>query len=196
MSYPKSSENFCYYEFRPRGFDRTWMPANKYQKQLVDLLAYNAQVLREGMPNGSYIKITSGVRASSDYDRLIRAGYRPSPTSDHFCGHVVQIPDNTAKNRKKIKVYGKNFYLSSGAIDTVPVGMSVLDFFNMAVKKTINGECFFGQVIYELDPEKGAEWVHLSNDYEQVFGYKTSKLLNKDKFLKTTDGGITYQKIS
>ena len=109
----KITKNFSFYEFRPKGRPKSWMPTSEFQKRLIVNLAKNLQTVRTALPNGSWIQITSGVRSASDYTRLIKAGYRPSKTSDHNFGNAVQLNTNTAKYKK----FGPTYNFSVGAAD-------------------------------------------------------------------------------
>ncbi|MCL4102517.1 hypothetical protein [Fibrobacter sp. HC4] len=63
-----------------------------YQLSLLQLLAKNLQKVRDLLQPYAVsgkrvsISITSGVRTAEDYNRLVKNGYNPSKTSDHFCG--------------------------------------------------------------------------------------------------------------
>ena len=70
------------------------------------------QIIRDA--HGSAISFNSAVRLPSDYQRLIDAGYNPSPTSDHFFGLPVTIPE---KEKVKISKFGSIYTMSSGAVD-------------------------------------------------------------------------------
>ncbi|NJR75363.1 MAG: hypothetical protein HC773_20435 [Scytonema sp. CRU_2_7] len=100
-----ASKNFDYNEFRPNGADSTWMPDSSLQKILLDNLILNLQVVREAMPTGSYMRVTSGVRNLVDFERLIEAGYNPSETSDHNFGLGVRL----RRHSTKISVFGATY---------------------------------------------------------------------------------------
>lgn len=126
--------------------------------------------------------VTSGLRTLRDYERLIKAGYNPSPKSDHFYG---------------LKPF------TSGAVDivTTPGGCSVGRLFHILCacydKKNewfhLPGGTYLhvGQLIYEVNPIKKIEWIHVSNPKTLFFDSppKVSVLL------KSLDGGITYEAI-
>jgi len=181
------TKNFSYSEFRPKKATKSWMPTSEYQKLLIDELAENLQVVRSEMPSG-YMKITSGVRDKNDYERLKRLGYNPSRTSDHNCGLAIELP----KHDRKYKKFGDTYNFAVGAADVVPVGMSAKELFNLSVKLVQGGKCNFGQVIYEKDPNSGAEWVHYGNSLKDLFAPQIIDMINRTQFMKTTDGGRTY----
>jgi len=182
----KVTNNFSYYEFGPSGCKVTWVPDNEYQKRLIKDLAQNLQVLRDiaKVP----IKIMSGVRSMDDYYRLQGSGYNPSETSDHFCGVAVPIKPTSTKYKK----FGSTYNFAVGAGDCIPNGMSVRTFFELAMKAYVDSKVKFGQIIYEKDPVKKVEWVHVSNLYEHYFSSSTVAWLGKTKFMQSVDGGKNY----
>lgn len=185
----KITANFSYFEFRPRNTPTTWAPDNDLQALMIRTLAENLQIIRSMMPAKASIKITSAVRTQKDAEDLIRSGYNPSPTSDHFCGFSVPIQKTDSKYQK----FGPTYNFACGAADCVPMGMKVSDFFSLAVNETKNGRCRFGQVIHEYTPSTGAEWVHFGNDPTSFFSMNICSLIARSKFMKSIDGGKTYQ---
>lgn len=185
----KITKNFYFYEFRPKGRQKTWMPSSIFQKGLIVNLAKDLQVVRSAMPRGAWIQITSGVRSAQDYTRLINAGYRPSKTSDHNFGNAVPLKANTVKYKK----YGSTYNFSVGAADCVPRNFPVKSLFELAVHLTQEGVCNFGQVIYEKSPKSGAEWVHLGADPSYCFSEEIVRFMKRTQFLVSLDGGKSYQ---
>jgi hypothetical protein len=183
------TKNFSYYEFGPKGSPKAWIPTSQYQKILLDSLANNLQVIRSEIPEGSYMRITSGVRTLSDYNRLKNQGYRPSKTSDHNCG--VSIP--LASHTNKFKIFGETYNFAVGAADIQPIGISTKELFNLSVRLTQGGKCDFGQIIYEYDPSSKQEWIHYGGSLKELFSEIIIDMINRDKFLKSVDGGRTYQ---
>jgi len=183
------TKNFSFHEFKPKKATKSWVPTSEYQRALLTQLAENLQVIRSEIPEDCYMRITSGVRTLEDYDRLKKLGYRPSKTSDHYCGVAIPLP----KHDRKYKKFGETYNFAVGAADIVPVGMSTEDLFNLSVKLTQGGKCDFGQVIYEKDPSSGAEWVHYGNSLKELFAPQIVDMINRTQFLKTLDGGRTYQ---
>ena len=163
------TKNFSFYEYRPKGQPKSWKPSSLYQKTLITNLAENQQVIRNELPSGAYMKITSGVRTLADYDRLINAGYNPSKTSDHNCG--VSIPLKP---------------------DVVSPGMSIWDLFKLSFRLTKEGMCDFGQIIYEKNPANGSEWIHYGNSLKSLFSEQIVEMIGRQKFMQSLDGGRTY----
>ena len=134
------------------------------------------------------MKVTSGVRVLSDYERLILAGYKPSKTSDHNCGVSIPLEPGT----KKFKKFGETYNFAVGASDIFPVGMGVWDLFKLSFRLTKEGMCDFGQIIYEKNPEDGKEWVHYGGSLKELFTEEVIKMINRHKFMKSIDGGRSY----
>ena len=183
------TKNFSFYEFRPKGKPKTWLPTVDYQRRLIINLATNLQIVRSAMPKGSHIQITSGVRSADDYTRLIKSGYNPSKTSDHNYGNAVSL----AINSKKYKKYGPTYNFSVGAADCVSHGFRPYDLFLLAKEMTQVGSCSFGQIIYEENPRTRAQWVHFGGDPSFVFSNNTIDFIKRTKFLMSYDGGKSYQ---
>lgn len=182
------TKNFSFYEFRPKGQPKTWKPNSFYQKILLENLAKNLQVIRNHTPEGSYMKITSGVRLLSDYERLRNKGYYPSKTSDHNCGVSIKLD----KGSHKFKKFGETYNFSIGAADVVPVNLKVWDLFKLSFRLTKESMCDFGQIIYERNPLNGSEWVHYGNSLKPFFNKKIIDLIAKIQFMKSIDGGKSY----
>jgi len=181
--------NFSYYEFRPHGASKSWRPSSKYQNILITNLAENLQVVRSEIPKGCYMRLTNGVRTLADFSRLENKGYHPSKTSDHNCGVAIKLE----KHDRKYKIFGETYNFAVGAGDVIPVGISVKELFNLSVKLTQGGKCDFGQVIYEYDPNDGDEWVHYGGSLKDLFAPQIVDMINRTKFLKSLNGGRTYQ---
>lgn len=185
----KITKNFSFYEFRPKGRPKTWLPSNEYQKKLIVELAQNLQIVRTAMPRRTWMQITSGLRALADYDRLVRSGYRPSKTSDHNCGNAIRLSTGS----RKFKKYGPTYNFSVGAADIVPRGFSAIGLFLLAKEMTEVKECNFGQVIYEKNPRNGAEWVHFGADPSFVFSDEIVEFISRTQFMQSLNGGRSYQ---
>lgn len=182
----KITKNFSFWEFGPNGCSKSWVPDNEYQKRLITDLALNLQILRDLASKKISISISSGVRTIEDFYRLQGSGYNPSETSDHFCGNAVPIKSTSEKYKK----FGPTYNFSVGAADCIPSGISVINFFQLAMNAFRDSKVKFGQIIYEKN--KKVEWVHLSNDYEKYFSMQTVEWLAKTRFMKSIDGGKTY----
>jgi len=183
------TKNFSFYEFKPKNEPKSWKPNSYYQKMLITTLAKNLQIIRNKLPSGSYMKVTSGVRLLSDYERLKAAGYRPSKTSDHNCGVAIKLKPDTFKFKK----FGETYNFSVGAADIVSVGMSVWDLFKLSFRLTKESMCDFGQIIYEKIPGTEIEWIHYGNSLKHFFSSHIIKMISRQKFLKSLDGGKTYE---
>lgn len=183
------TKNFSNYEFRPHGKPRSWVPGSEYQKLLIVNLAENLQVVRSEMPPDSWMNITNAVRELSDFQRLTLMGYKPSKTSDHNCGVAVPLEKYTDKYKK----FGDTYNFAVGAADVQSVGFSIKELFNLSVKLTQGGKCDFGQIIYEYDPNRKSEWVHYGGSLDWLFKSPIINMINRTKFMKSTDGGRSYK---
>jgi len=154
-----------------------------YQESLLQLLADNLQKVRDMLQQYAVegkkvsIGISSGVRTAEDYDRLKAKGYNPSKTSDHLCG--LQL---TAKpTLGAADIYVTNCKLSMKEIFTKI----------MYWDKTL--QVHFGQVIYEYNPATKAEWIHLGNDWNQIFHVGIN--VSRTKYMQSLDNGKSYQAV-
>jgi hypothetical protein len=176
MTDKKLTSNFKLSEF-------TKSDPTDYQLSLLKILANELQIVRnrlqefkEGM-KPVYVVITSGVRTKADYDRLVKKGYNPSKTSDHFCGY--QTDGNPTLGAADINVY-------NCSMTTKQIALYIKQ---LVLSYDVN----FGQVIYEKNPATGAEWIHLGNDPELIF--KNSITVKRKKFLMSLDNGKTYKEL-
>lgn len=176
MKDEKLSDNFKLSEFSKGEL-------TSYQVDLLRILAGELQVVRnrlqefkEGM-KPVYVVITSGVRTKADYDRLVKQGYNPSKTSDHFCGY--QIEGTPTLGAADIQVY-------NCSMTTKKIALYIKQ---LVLSYDVN----FGQVIYEKNPATGAEWIHLGNDPELIF--KKGITVKRNKFLMSLDNGKTYKEL-
>lgn len=158
----------------------TTIAVSDYQLSLLQLLANNLQIVRDSLQEFAVagknvsITITSGVRTQADYDRLKAKGYNPSATSDHFCGLQLQSKPTL------------------GAVDIV-VNNCTLSHRQIAAKIIEwdkAGKVHFGQVIYEYNPANKVNWVHLGNDWKQIFSDKIN--FARAKYLMSLDNGKSY----
>jgi len=189
----KITKNFSFWEFGPKGCGKSWVPDNENQKSMIYILTENIQKLRDKAntlkkSSSVAINISSGIRTMADYYRLQGSGYNPSQTSDHFCGTAMPLEVGTDKYKK----FGSTYNFSSGAGDCVVVGMPTYDFFKMAMDEFRLTHVKFGQIIYEKDPIKKVDWVHLSGAYENYFSDSIVRWLDKKPFLKSLNGGKSY----
>lgn len=140
------------------------------------------------------IKISNGMRFPSDINRLRKAGYNPSETSDHLFGNVVRV-----KSLPKKAKYGAYYAFSVGAADCIPsigakaVWEKVNPYFNKA-EGTIElptGKIKVGQFILE---KRNGYWLHISNPASLIYSTKFDKrFLNRTPFLYSDDNGKTYK---
>lgn len=189
MDEQKITENFSFWEFKPKNARKTWMPSSEYQKDMIRNLAESLQIVRSSMPRDAWMQITSGVRSADDFERLKKAGYHPSETSDHNFGYAVPLSKGTAKYKK----YGPTYNFAIGAADVVPKGIKVTELFSIAMSRTKAGLCHFGQVIYEKNPSTGAEWVHFGADPRPFFSPHIIRFLNRVQFMQSLNGGKSYE---
>lgn len=174
----KLTENFKLSEFVSLDEELT-----EYQIALLTNLAEeleyvrkNLQQYKSGMKPVCMV-VTSGVRTKADIARLKKQGYNPSENSDHLCG--VQ-----ANGKPTLGAADIQFYNCSKTTKQIA----------LIVKEMVNSNAvYFGQVIYEKNPKTGAEWIHFSNDPEQIFAYQIAKTIQRKKFLMSVDNGKTYK---
>jgi len=143
------------------------------------------------------IKVTNGIRFDGDYERLIKAGYHPSETSDHGFQDCVSLTSH-----KKIARFGKEYAYSVGAADIVPACGAEVAFARMRE--------FFEPITCELKlPAQNIEvgqmilehgksyWLHVSNPATVIYdGLFVQRYLKKTPFLISLDNGKTYQPVA
>ena len=178
----KLAKNFWLKEFTTMSWDDLSPQRQFLLKNLADTLQKIRNVLKVK------ITVTSGLRTVADYHRLVKRGYNPSETSSHAFGASVLL-----RSMKKIKKFGTRYSYSVGAADIVP-NMDVWDAYRKIVslwkRKKLDIE--FGQLIYESQGSK--EWIHISNPPTLVYSEEFArKFLKRARFLKSMDGGKTYQ---
>lgn len=159
-----------------------------YQKFLYDHLLYTLNVIRQEV--GSPMIITSCGRDMGKFNSMIRRGYFPSPTSDHFWG--LPVPCSKAKHKK---IYGKNFTMSVGAVDFITPRASMFQVFKLAIKLSMGQMIRTGQLIFESRTKPTpAQWIHLSNPRDLVFDPDFLNKIGavKSPLLFTKDGGKNY----
>ena len=172
----KLAKNFSLSEF-------TKTDVTDYQLSLLKILAGELQKVRDFLQDfksgksAVSISINSGLRTQADYDRLKKSGYNPSATSDHFCG--LQLQGKPTIGAADIAV--KNCSLTLREIASKIIE---LDKF---------GDVHFGQVIYETNPKTGSEWIHLGNDWTQIFHPDID--VSRTKYMQSLDNGKTYQAV-
>ena len=152
---------------------------------LREAMRGNLNVVRANIK--SPMRITNCVRVLSDFKRLIKKGYNPSSTSDHFWGKPIP----TIK-KKNISKYGKFFTFSAGAVDVQCPNVNLLAVFYRIKKLQAKGRVHFGQVIYEKS--RRTEWIHLGNSRLLLFSRNLLMRVGavKSVFLKSLNGGKSY----
>lgn len=103
---------------------------------------------------------TSGIRTLDDLARLVRAGYNPSPTSDHFFGLAVPYK-------------GTTYTQSVGAVDLYVPGLRsvfkhIVNYFLTKYPNPIDRP---RQLIFETSA-KGNDWLHIANVPSRVLSPK------------------------
>lgn len=146
---------------------------------------------------GVPISISNGVRTIEDYYRLIKEGYLPSSTSDHFAMQVVQINE---KDTRKRAIYGEFYNLSTLATDLVgdfDKYQLCRDLYLTITKRVdensphfVKGFADVKQLIHEVQGSK--EWIHISVPYEAIYTKEVSNSILSQypvsKFLKMRNG--------
>jgi len=153
-----------------------------YQLSLVQLLANNLQIVRDKLQafkrvqdKNVSISISSGVRTAADYERLKANGHNPSANSDHFCGYQP----------------GSKPTLGAADIRVNNCSLSLKDIASLIIEWDKSGIVHFGQIIYEFNPSTGGCWIHVGNDWNQIF--KEGIKFSRTKYLMSLDNGKTYQ---
>lgn len=143
------------------------------------------------------------VREAYDFQRLINAGFFPSPTSDHYAGNIVDL--SGTKHEKK---YGKLWRYSTFASDCSFRGLGYgglrelcIDIYLTLTKKIkendsrfVHGLVNIKQLILESQIHNGKlkYWLHVSLPYEAIysreFSDKIKKGYPKAKYLVMKDG--------
>lgn len=175
------SKNFKLSEF-------TKNDVTDYALALLKLLASQLQIVRNKLQSYAVdkkkpvsISIHSGVRSEEDYKRLIKNGYNPSKTSDHFCGY--QLLSKPTLGAADIKVNNCSLTLQEIA--------------NMLIEMNDKGELDAGQIIFEYNPKTKSSWIHFGNDWWRIFDanfiFDNNLFKSRKKYLMSLDNGKTYQ---
>lgn len=161
---------------------------SEYTLALLKLLASQLQIVRNKLQayavdkkKAVSISINSGVRTDEDYKRLVKSGYNPSKTSDHFCGY--QLLSKPTLGAADIKVSNCSLKLQEIA--------------NILIEMNQKGELDVGQIIFEYNPKTKSSWIHIGNDWWCIFEahfIADNKLFEtRKKYLMSLDNGKTYQ---
>ncbi len=152
----KVSQYFSYEEFTQSNYGKPVL--NRLSKHLLECLCRNIldPIRREF---GHPILVTSGIRDINVINGLRRAGYHPSPTTDHSFGDPEVNP------------------FGAGATDIRPNGQgSCEDIFNIAINFIENSSDFrVGQVLWERQGNR--EWVHISNPKTALFQPEVARMV-------------------
>lgn len=179
MTNTKLAKNFSLSEFAKAD-------VTPYTLSLLKLLASQLQIIRNALQEYAIdkkkavtISVQSGVRVNGDYERLVKAGYNPSKTSDHFCG--LQMLSKPTLGAADFKVTNCSLKLYEVA--------------DLIMKMNKDGKLDVGQVIYEYNPKKKSDWIHIGNDWNRVFNAEFLKdfyKFTRKKYLMSLDNGKTY----
>ncbi len=175
------SKNFKLSEF-------TKSDVTDYALALLKLLASQLQIVRNRLQSYAVdkkkpvsISVHSGVRSEEDYKRLIKNGYNPSKTSDHFCGY--QLLSKPTLGAADIKVNN--------------CSLSLQEIANMLIEMNDKGELDAGQIIFEYNPKTKSSWIHFGNDWWRIFDanfiFDNNLFKSRKKYLMSLDNGKTYQ---
>lgn len=181
MTNKQLTKNFKLSEF-------TSVEPNDYQMVLIQVLAESLQNLRDMLQVYAVegkevsITITSGLRTQADYERLKAKGYNPSATSDHFFGYQAKSLPTIGAADIKVK---------NCVLNLKQIAAKIIEWNTWGDV----GEAMFGQVIYEYNPATKAEWIHLGNSWNKVFGSTVSDVVSgmRKQYLMSLDNGKTYQ---
>jgi hypothetical protein len=123
------------------------------------------------------ILISSGLRTLADRDRLIKQGYNPSKTSDHFYG-FMPFTSGAA-----------DFVLSTGSQGTFDLYYDLYRRYDKTKNRIVlpKTEIEVGQMILEKNK---SYWIHIANPRRMFYSDKCP--LPGKMFLKSEDNGKTY----
>lgn len=154
-----------------------YVPGPK-QQHLLEEMVLLINELQEFL--GVQIRVGSGLRSAEDVNRLIKQGYNPSRTSDHFYGISVQ-----QKN-------GSYYADSVGAADLYIPGLAklflkIVDFYGKEPDATKRPH----QIIYETG--KASDWLHIANRVSSAYAPALApKMISKRPLLYSLDCGKSY----
>ncbi len=187
-------------DWYPKGYRPTAMQVYLWEKMKTTVL----NPIREHI--GVPLRLSNGVRTEKDYKRLLRAGYYPSITSDHFAQNVVSLK-TLAKDHPKRLLYGDYYKFSTFACDVSghfnPTELA-RDMYLTIEDKVGKGKSFIKgledvrQLIVEAQTLKGKiiSWLHISLPVELIYSTEMSEIISdmtyKTKYLKMNEGN--YEK--
>ena len=168
----KVSEFFSYEEFTRSDYGKPVF--NKLSQYLLECLCRNIldPIRREF---GHPILVTSGIRDINVMKGLRRAGYHPSPTTDH------------SFSDPEVNSFG------TGAADIRPYDQEkCADIFNIAVAFINDSEIIpVGQVLWERQDLR--EWVHISNPKTILFQPEVARMVASDLIIGYGLNGEYYR---
>ncbi len=113
------------------------------QEQYFCLQVLCKKILQPIRDQFGTLVVTSGLRDITSYNRLVKKGYSPSKTSDHFGWSIIN-PKGT------------------GAADITCPGKDMLDVFHYIIKYLYNNT---RQIIYYPD----MNFIHVANSFNNIF---------------------------
>lgn len=182
---PNITKHFSYANFRPSSAPESWTPVNKYQDYLIVSIAGELERVLSKMPQHSKIKVLSGVVTEKSRSILKKKGELSPLSNDHLYGVPAVSTCEIMINR-----FGPTTPMTVGAVDIVPSGMGLSEFFDLLVDMTMRCRVKFGQVI--MVTGGAVDHIHISNDPMELFSPQVARLIHKDKYLTSSDGGFTY----
>lgn len=178
-------------------FKQDWNEVSKKSQFLAESLCKNIlQPVRDLNPD-TRINISDGCRDSIDVLRLLKEGYYPSVTTDHFYGEPQVIPPCNPTNLAKIAKYGEIYTYSTGAVDMAPdipqTEKAFMDYFKWLVDLDRKGIINAGQII--LEKGKYTYWIHISNSASLIYqdDFIKEMGLQKTKYLTSLNNDGKYK---
>lgn len=176
------SKYFALSEFEAAGFPVAPTPLEKFLlKNLVTIL----DPIREAL--GFPLHVNDCYRTEAKYQKLMLNGHHPSPTSDHFWGQAM--PTSPAQ----APTYGPFFTMGVGAVD-LGVGAADIEaaFAKIRALKLPLGQC----ILEQSGPS--SKWIHIANPKTLCYSQRVLDAvgLNPHKYMRSRDGGLTYEDVT
>ena len=192
----KLSEHFQLKEFTDRPMELL-TPIQLYiLRNLCSVLECIRTFLSQELEQPVPMKVSSGIRLPSDINRLRKAGYNPSETSDHLFGNIVKL-----RSKVKTKLYGKYYVYSVGACDFVP-SCGAQEAFNLmktyftrqtGIISLPDRHIKVGQMILE---KRDSFWIHMSNPPDLIYSDQiVASFFNRKHFLQSLNNGKSYETV-
>jgi len=150
------------------GGNKDWKKYADKTQNMIFAMANMLQFIRDIYERP--VRISSGLRDISDYERMKNNGLNPSPTSDHFYGQDIGCIKGSAAEKK----YGAIYKLSVGAADFTVDGFDIIKVYNDLLKYKYDKVLKCGQLLLE---KNNSYWIHIAND-------PTSFLTDEEKKLR------------